>query len=76
MYQQAQCKTYTSKPSLRKHTLCASIISAHLSSPFVTTHSSRIFLVSGQLQQIFLPDFPTYKIKNEMEIKNRNIVFK
>ena len=41
------------------HTLCASMSSLHRSSPFMTMHSSRIFLVSGQEQQIFFPDFPS-----------------
>ena len=36
----------------RKHTLCASILSWHASSPLLTMHSSRTVLVSGQAQQI------------------------
>lgn len=32
---------------------------AQFSRPFVTTQVSRTSLVSGQLQQIFFPDFPT-----------------
>ena len=50
------------KPSPRKHILCFSIKSLHLSDsgPFVSVHSSRSFLVSGQLQQIFLPLLPVF----------------
>jgi len=32
--------------------------SLHPSSPLIGMHSSLTFLVSGQEQQIFLPDFP------------------
>ena len=48
---------FTSKPSARKHILCASINFLHSgsSSPLKTTHSSLGFLVSGQQQQIALP---------------------
>jgi hypothetical protein len=48
---------FTSKPSSRKHILCASInlIQSGSSSPLNTTHSSRAFLVSGQQQQIGFP---------------------
>lgn len=49
----------TLKPSDRRHALCASINSAHLSSPSDTTHSSRGLFVSGHEQQIFLPDLPS-----------------
>ena len=53
---------FTMKPSPRKHILCFSIKSLHLSDsgPFVSVHSSRSFLVSGQLQQIFLPLLPVF----------------
>jgi len=54
---------FTSKPSARKHILCASINFLHSgsSSPLKTTHSSLGFLVSGQQQQIALPDLsPTF----------------
>mmetsp|Transcript_3868 Transcript_3868/g.6606 ORF Transcript_3868/g.6606 Transcript_3868/m.6606 type:complete len:88 (-) Transcript_3868:57-320(-) len=54
---------FTSKPSARKHALCASIslTQSGSSSPLNTTHSSRAFLVSGQQQHIFLPDLiPTF----------------
>lgn len=38
-----------------------SLTQSSCSSPLNTTHSSRAFLVSGQQQQIFLPDFiPTF----------------
>ena len=43
---------YTLKPSDRRHALCASILSAHASSPFSITHSSRGLRVSGHAQQI------------------------
>lgn len=43
----------TLKPSARRHTLCASTSAAQASSPFITMHSSRACLVSGQAQQIF-----------------------
>jgi hypothetical protein len=46
-------------PSSLKHALCASMNGAQFSRPFVTTQVSRTSLVSGQLQQIFFPDFPT-----------------
>jgi hypothetical protein len=46
-------------PSALRHVLCASIKGAQFSRPFVTTQVSRTSLVSGQLQQIFFPDFPT-----------------
>ena len=51
---------FTSKPSARRHTLCASMTSAHAASPFITIHSSRTFFVSGHEQQIFLPDLPSF----------------
>ena len=50
---------FTVKPSARKQSLWASMNCLQASSPFCIMHSSRNFLVSGQLQQIFLPDFPT-----------------
>ena len=48
---------FTSKPSSRKHILCASMsfLQSGSSSPLKTTHSSRAFLVSGQQQQMGLP---------------------
>lgn len=49
---------FTVNPSDLRHTLWASIRSWQNSSPLDTMHSSLGFLVSGQLQQIFLPDFP------------------
>lgn len=39
--------------------MCASMSSAHLSSPFSTTHLSRADFVVGHAQHIFFPDFPT-----------------
>lgn len=42
----------TLKPSERRHALCASILSAHASSPLWIMHSSLTFLVSGQAQQM------------------------
>ena len=50
----------TVKPSSRKHFLCASIRSAQCSSPFETIHKSLAFFVSGQLQHIFFPLFPSF----------------
>ena len=50
----------TVKPSSRKHFLCASIRSAQCSSPFETIHRSLAFFVSGQLQHIFFPLFPSF----------------
>ena len=47
------------KPSDRRHALWASIALSQLSRPFSTTQRSLICFVSGQLQQIFLPDFPS-----------------
>jgi hypothetical protein len=44
--------SHTLKPSLRRHALCASIMSAHASSPFRVTHSSRGARVSGHAQQM------------------------
>lgn len=38
----------TSKPSRRKHALCASISVLQFASPCVTTHASRAFLVSAR----------------------------
>lgn len=38
----------TSKPSLRRHALCASICAAQASSPNITTHSSRGLRVSAE----------------------------
>ena len=43
---------HTLKPSERRHCLCASMLAAHSSSPFMTMHSSRTLRVSGQAQQI------------------------
>jgi hypothetical protein len=43
----------TWNPSLRRHSLWASINAVHLSSPWRAMHSSRGPLVSGQAQQIF-----------------------
>ena len=54
---------FTSKPSARRHILCASIIFWHSgsSSPLKTIHSSLGFFVSGQQQQIGFPDLiPTF----------------
>ena len=52
---------YTLKPSSRKHALCASMycLQDAASGPCSTTHASRSLRVSGQLQQIFLPDLPS-----------------
>jgi len=49
-------KSHTSNPSARKHFKCASINPSHapLSSPCITTHSSRAFFVVGHAQHIFL----------------------
>merc|ERR1719163_482671 len=47
----------TVKPSLRRQALCASMKSAQFSWPFCATHSSRLPLVSGHEQQIFLPEY-------------------
>jgi hypothetical protein len=44
----------TVKPSLLRHTLCASISTLQNSSPRPTTQASRTFFVSGQEQHIFL----------------------
>lgn len=52
-------KHYTRKPSNLRQALCASISFEHKSSPFLITHSSLAFFVSGQEQQILFPDFPT-----------------
>lgn len=45
----------TSKPSLRRHCLCASMKAAHLASPFSTMHSSLAAFVSLQTQQMPFP---------------------
>ena len=53
----------TSNPSPRKHSLCNSINFLHSSSssPFDKMQASRACFVSGQQQQIFLPDLiPTF----------------
>mmetsp|Transcript_41642 Transcript_41642/g.64983 ORF Transcript_41642/g.64983 Transcript_41642/m.64983 type:complete len:176 (-) Transcript_41642:129-656(-) len=47
----------TVKPSFLKHCLCASMKFWQFSCPFCATHSSRCILVSGQEQQIFLPEY-------------------
>lgn len=46
---------WMSKPSLRRHTLCCSMASRHLSSPNWMRHSSRTFLVSLHTQQMRFP---------------------
>ena len=54
---------FTSKPSPRKHSLCSSInrLQSASSSPLAKMQASRACLVSGQQQQIFLPDLmPTF----------------
>jgi hypothetical protein len=56
---------FTSNPSARRHSLCASISFRHSgsSSPRMTTHSSRSFFVSGQQQQMGLPVLiPTFAL--------------
>lgn len=45
---------FTSNPSFLRQTLWASIKDAHLSSPFINTHSSLARFVSGHAQHIFL----------------------
>ena len=45
---QRQSAYLTSKPSLRRHALCASICAAQASSPNITTHSSRGLRVSAE----------------------------